>query len=153
MVTCGRGFPQLLPQIASREGYIELVQLILSMVSVSKGDSGPMQGKDELKWADVNTRTRADQTAVMLAVSPAVSGVRASSLLPPTPAPCPQTFRKANRTIAEFEDTMSLRPVEGEVSGRVCVRRSMCVFNLCLVLRDSSASCGCCQCWWMPALT
>lgn len=59
-------------QIAAREGYIELVQLLLGAVSVGKGDQGAMKGKDELKWADVDASNRAHQTPLMLALSPSV---------------------------------------------------------------------------------
>jgi hypothetical protein len=59
-------------QIAAREGYIEMVQFLLGAVSVGTGTEGALKGKDELTWADVNAVNRGQQTALMLAVSPAV---------------------------------------------------------------------------------
>lgn len=67
------------PQIACREGYIELVLLLLGAVSSGKGSEGVMKGKDELKWLEVDDVNRGLQSPLMLALSPAV---RATARLP-----------------------------------------------------------------------
>jgi predicted AAA+ superfamily ATPase len=59
-------------QIASREGYLEMVQMLLASVSIGIAQDGPLKNQEALEWCDVNAKNRSSQSALMLAVGPAV---------------------------------------------------------------------------------
>lgn len=101
---------------------MELVQFIVSSVSIKKETEGPLKGQDAIAWADVNAKTRAKQTAAMLALLPA-------------------STRRCNRKSADWEPTMCLLPVQGEVRTQLVGRVWLCSGLLPPLFR-SSATCA-----------
>ena len=101
-------------QICAREGYLEMLQYLLTAVSIGVATEGPLKGQESILWADVDAKNRAQQTALMLTM-------------------LPRSHRRANRSLPEFEASMCLMPVEGE-EGHV---------RMAALLQDNGASVTC----------